>query len=206
MEMDQVGAFRELAMKLKQGAERHAHAVRGNDLYETPPEAVHALLRHEKLPKHIWEPAAGRGAISRELRAAGHTVFASDLCDYEGRDSGIITELDFLVTYAPNNYKTIVTNPPFKLADQFIRHGLALGCKVVVLQRLMAIEGAGRSDLIDKHCERIWAGIERLPMMHREGWEGPKLAVAGVPFAWFVFSPVKWPRDHIELRRISWRS
>lgn len=194
-------------MKIKQGAERHAHAVRGNDLYETPPAAVHALLRHERLNGSIWEPAAGRGAISRELRAAGYTVFASDLCTYDCADAYIMPNVDFLKQKASewhNTYQNIVTNPPFKLADKFVRHGLKLGCKVIVLQRLIAIEGAGRSDLIDKHCVRIWAGIERLPMMHRDGWKGPKLAVGGVPFAWFVFEP-KRSKGAIELRRISWR-
>jgi hypothetical protein len=198
-----------LVLKLKQGAERHAHAVRGNDLYETPPEAVHALLRHERLPKVIWEPAAGRGAISRELETAGHNVFSSDLCAYDGREPNIRTGIDFLETrYLGNRrFSTIVTNPPYKIADKFVRHGLKLGCKVIVLQRLMAIEGAGRSDLMDKHCVRIWAGIERLPMMHRDGWQGKKLAVAGVPFAWFVFHPSQRDySDAIELRRISWRA
>ena len=60
---------------------RHAHtqADRGHDLYETPACAVQALLRAESLPRTIWEPAAGRGAIVRELRSAGHVLIASDL-------------------------------------------------------------------------------------------------------------------------------
>ena len=53
--------------------------VRGNDLYETPTVAVHALLRAEKLPHFLWEPACGPGAIVNVLRGAGHTVLASDL-------------------------------------------------------------------------------------------------------------------------------
>jgi hypothetical protein len=54
--------------------QRHPLAERGLDLYETPPVAVDALLRYEKLPHQIWEPAAGRGAIVRVLRDAGHAV------------------------------------------------------------------------------------------------------------------------------------
>jgi hypothetical protein len=60
---------------------RHPNAERGADLYETPAGAVQALLQAEAIPQHIWEPAAGRGAIVRELRTAGHTVIASDLHD-----------------------------------------------------------------------------------------------------------------------------
>jgi hypothetical protein len=60
----------------------HKLADRGHDLYETPTVAVEALLRVESLPYHLWEPAAGRGAIVNVLRAAGHAVIASDLIDY----------------------------------------------------------------------------------------------------------------------------
>src|SRR5689334_8084403 len=52
---------------------------RNNDLYETPAVAVEALLRVEKLPHHIWECACGPGSIVKSLRAAGHTVWATDL-------------------------------------------------------------------------------------------------------------------------------
>ena len=33
----------------------------------------------ERIPQHVWEPACGPGAIVRELRAVGHSVFASDI-------------------------------------------------------------------------------------------------------------------------------
>src|SRR5262249_60564735 len=64
--------------------QRHAHAERGLDLYETPDVAVEALLRVEKIPQRIWEPAAGKGAIVRVLRGHGHAVIASDIYDYGG--------------------------------------------------------------------------------------------------------------------------
>ena len=49
---------------------------RGNDLYETPPVAVHALLRVEALPRSavIWEPACGPGSIVTVLRGAQPTL------------------------------------------------------------------------------------------------------------------------------------
>ena len=67
--------------------QRHPLKDRGDDCYETPREAVHALLRVERIPSVVWEPACGPGAIVRELRAAGHIVHASDLVDY-GRWAG----------------------------------------------------------------------------------------------------------------------
>jgi hypothetical protein len=66
--------------------QRHPHAERGLDLYETPDVAVSALLRVEQLPARIWEPAAGHGSIVRVLRDAGHNVITSDIHDYGGLD------------------------------------------------------------------------------------------------------------------------
>ncbi len=191
---------------MKQGASRHALAARGDDLYETPAVATEALLRVEPLAGLIWEPCAGRGAIARVLRAAGHHVVTQDLVAYEGADAGIETPIDFLMeTRAPEGCAAIVTNPPYKLADAFVRRGLLLAPRVIVLLRLMALEGTGRSDLIDRHLRRVWAGRERLPAMHREGWAGNKISASGAPFAWFVFDAAARGDAPVELRRMSWR-
>jgi hypothetical protein len=69
------------------GVKMHPHAARGADLYETPREAVHALLGVESIQGPVWECAAGRGAIVRALREAGHKVIGTDLIDYDSPDS-----------------------------------------------------------------------------------------------------------------------
>ncbi len=103
-----------------------------------------------------------------------------------------------------NEAEAIVTNPPFKNADEFIRRGIHhFKRPTIVLLRLMALEGASRSDLIDRHLVRVWAGVERLPQMHREGWDGPRTSSSGAPFAWFVFSPDDRGSSAIEFRRMS---
>jgi hypothetical protein len=189
----------------QQGAQKHALSVRGKDLYETPPCAVRALVREAELPRRIWEPAAGRGAILRELVAAGHVVHATELKRYRGRDPRIITDRDFFkFERAPRGLDTILTNPPYQCADQFVRHALQLVETVIVLQRFMAQEGVKRSDLIDRHLSHIFLGIERLPMMHRDGWDGPRLNNAGAPFGWFVFHRQPRRRDHHRVYRITW--
>ena len=66
---------------------RHPDSARGNDLYETPEVATLALLRAEPLPRAIWEPACGPGAIVRVLRDAGHRVIATDLFDYHSPEA-----------------------------------------------------------------------------------------------------------------------
>jgi hypothetical protein len=201
---------------MKQGASKHALKERGNDLYETPECCVIAAeaagvfdsFAFPQMAGIVWEPCAGRGAISRVLRGIKYKVLAQDLCAYEGADPDIASGIDFLMEReAPKGVSCIITNPPFKLADQFIRHGLTLVPHVAVLLRAMAIEGAGRADLIDNHLRQYWVGIDRPPAMHREGWEGNRLSASGAPFAWFVFS--REPRkahEPIHLRRLRWRA
>lgn len=189
---------------LATGSLRAPLVDRKDDLYETPDVAVETLLRIEKLPHRIWEPACGPGRIVNVLRAAGHAVVATDLVDY-----GIpITppdyyRRDFLMEQrAPEGTEAIVTNPPFKLAGEFVAHALKLCPRVIMLMRLAFMESERRTPILDNgHLARVHVFRKRLPMMHRAGWEGRK-ANSAMAFAWFV-----WDRAHIgptELRRISW--
>jgi hypothetical protein len=180
---------------------RHRLADRGDDLYETPACAVEALLKVENLPVDIWEPACGPGAIVEVLRAAGHRVVATDLVDYgcDDADAGV----DFLFERsAPAGIECIVTNPPFKLATEFVAHALELVPRVTMLLRLAFLESETRSGILDVgHLARVYPFRKRLPMMHRADWTGPR-ATSATPFAWFV-----WDWAHhgpAEIRRISW--
>lgn len=173
---------------------------RKDDLYETPPAATRALLKAETLPHKLWEPAAGRGAIVDVLRAAGHEVIGSDLVDY-----GIPTNFsgrDFLMELkAPDGCEAIVTNPPFKLATEFVRHALVLAPRAYFLLRLAYLEGSTRSAVLEGPLSRVYVFRNRLPRMHRDGWTG-KQAGSSIAFAWYVFE-----RDRVgptTLHRISW--
>jgi len=184
------------------GAVRSALKDRKDDLYESPPEATETLLRVEEIPHVIWEPACGRGAISAVLEQAGRQVHSTDLVDYGFGTPGI----DFLLetrAWTPAT-QAIVTNPPYKLADQFVRKALDLVPTVYMLLRWAYAEGVGRSDIIDNHLDRVWLGRERLPTMHRDGWDGPKVTNSAMPFAWFVFTQ-KPVTDGFTVRRMSWR-
>lgn len=189
-------------LTLATGSARAALSERKDDLYQTPPEAVHSLLREEALPPRIWECACGPGAIARELRAAGHEVVATDLVDYQSPDQNA-SGRDFLMAFEPEA-DCIVTNPPFKNADAFVAHALTLCPRVVMLLRLAFMESERRRPILDSgSLARVLVYRKRLPMMHREGWEGKK-GNSAMAFAWFV-----WDRDHTgptELRRISWET
>jgi hypothetical protein len=181
--------------------QRHTNADRGLDLYETPAVAVRALLGVEKLPRWIWEPAAGHGAIVRVLRSAGHEVLASDIADYN--EPNHFAGHDFLAeSELPDGVQAIVTNPPFQWAEQFVAHALDLCPLVIMLLRLAFMESERRRNILEgRGLARIHCFRKRLPMMHRAEWAGRK-ANSGMAFAWFV-----WDRNHTgpaTIDRISW--
>jgi hypothetical protein len=181
---------------------RHPLRDRRDDLYETPAEAVHALLRVESFPEIVWEPACGPGAIVQVLRSVGHRVYATDLVNHGCPDSE--SGIDFLMEHgAPTYIGAIVTNPPFKLAGEFVAHALQLGVpKVAMLLRLAFLESERRRAILDGGLlARVHVFRNRLPMMHRDGWDGPR-ASSSLSFAWFVWGSTH--RGPTELNRISW--
>jgi hypothetical protein len=181
-------------------AGQHSYAERGADVYETPACAVEALLRIESIPRRVWEPACGPGAIVKVLRARGHKVVASDVIDYGCEDQIL---LDFLkIPLGDVGMECIVTNPPYQLAERFVQQALNFSPLVIMLLRLAFLESVRRTNILEKSgLARIHVFRNRLPMMHRKNWDGPK-ASSAMPFAWFV-----WCRDHTGptiIDRISW--
>jgi hypothetical protein len=181
------------------GGGQHSYEDRGVDCYETPPEAVHALLKVEKLPHKIWEPCCGSGNIAGTLIGAGHAVMASDLYDYNYGSPGV----DFLATEIRPSADAIVTNPPYRLGQVFVERALELKVPLVImLLRLAFLESERRARILERSgLARIHVFRNRLPMMHRRGWDGPK-ASSAIPFAWFV-----WERGYhgpTTIDRISW--
>jgi hypothetical protein len=169
---------------------QHRRAERGFDLYETPPIAVEGLLAVENLPHWIWEPCAGRGAIASVLRDRGHAVICSDLIQYD--DFSLHFVGDFMLqTKAPIGCNAIATNPPYQIATEFARHALDLAPRVYLLLRLAFLESIRRTEILERRgLAHVHVFRRRLPMMHRDGWKGPR-ASSAIPFAWFV-----WHRDH----------
>lgn len=186
-------------MTMVAGVGTHSHADRGDDFYATPPEAVASLLAVEAkwLPRGtIWEPACGDGAIVLPLRAAGHSVFASDLVDRGCPGSEVS---DFLAGRPRPYHDAVITNPPFKLAREFVDTALEHAPYVAMLLRLAFLEGGARKPWFQSgSLARVHISSRRLPMMHRDGWTGPK-AGSAVCHAWFV-----WDKRHEGRPEIQW--
>lgn len=116
-----------------------------DDFAATPASATLALLRHQAIPDPVWEPAAGKGHITHVLRTAGMVVIESDK---NAARFGRGEALDFLKADKPDGVRTIMTNPPFSLMSQFIRHGLELQPEILVLHMsLQHLGGVERGEI-----------------------------------------------------------
>ena len=153
----------------------------------------------ELLPLWVWEPAAGRGVIAHVLRDAGHVVITSDLIDYGNLDfvRDFLSEFKMLA-----GCEAICTNPPYQHANKFVEHAIELAPKVYMLLRLASLESIKRTAILEhRGLARVHVFRNRLPMLHRDGWTGPR-ASSAICFAWYV-----WDRNHVgpaTIDRISW--
>lgn len=84
----------------------------------------------------------------------------------------------------------ILTNPPFRLAQEFVETAMRLlpeGGRLYLLLRLQFLEGRKRRQMfIDHRLIRVHVFSYRLPRMHIFGHKGKK-STSTLCFAWFVF-------------------
>lgn len=185
-----------------------ARALRGLDFYASPYEALPPLLCAEgaRMPSDLWEPACGNGALVMPLRNRGFTVLATDIVD---RGCPGASLLDFLTADDPFS-GGIITNPPFDGSaggiEGFTERATRLARYVAIFARLAWFESAGRHNWW-RHVglSRIIKISDRLPMMHREGYEGPKLSNAGQCFGWFIFEPGVARSDYTPVYSRLWK-
>lgn len=148
MEKDWIGNKRTTFAQL--GASSHTEKEREeHDFYATDPVAAEGLLEVLDLDKNILEPACGLGHLSEVFKAAGHNVESTDLID-RGYGKG---EENFLLREEPWD-GDIVTNPPYKYAEEFVRKALELvpaGKKVVMFLRIQFLEGQKRRKLFEDY-------------------------------------------------------
>ena len=175
------------------------------DYFPTPPWATRALCEH----LNIWgdvsgetceEPACGDGHMVRPLREFFRTVFASDVYDYGGEQQRVS---DFLLHWdrAPHLEKTppdwIITNPPFRLAEQFALRALEYAhVGVALLVRTAFLESTGRWQRLfnPRPPEWILQFTERVPMV--KGRCDPE-ASSATAYCWIIWlQPATPKRNH----------
>lgn len=115
------------------------------DDFPTPPWATRALCEWLVAvdPFTAREPAANRGHMVRPLAEYFDHVEAADVHDY---GAGFPVQ-DYLFGPLPDATDWTITNPPFRLAEQFIERALATSRRgVAMLVRSAFLEGIGRHE------------------------------------------------------------
>lgn len=134
--------------KLTAGLAKEAEA------YETPVWAVKSILDVETLTEAVVDPCAGTGILGDVARNCGYDVWEMD--KYQWGRAGIYIG-DFLVDYPKRERasvpqqnianNTVLMNPPFSLAEQFVDRCFELGArKIVCFQRFAWWESMTRRE------------------------------------------------------------
>jgi hypothetical protein len=162
------------------------------DYYATPKEATESLLNSFDLSEceSFYEPACGEGHISKVLEKfyPDADIHSTDLID---RGFGV-GNIDFLkLDSFTRKFDCIITNPPFKLSQEFIEKGLKLSNKYVIMfAKIQLLEGVARRKLFDKFPPKyIYVFTERVNPL-RNGSpvdENGKKWASTMCFAWFVW-------------------
>lgn len=155
-----------------------------NDFYATDPIAIEGLMKIEKLAYDIWEPACGMGHLAEPLKKAGYRVRCTDLIDRGYGEGGV----DFLKQTGFIFCGDIITNPPYKLAEKFIRHGLEIipeGYKLCLFMKLTFLEGKKRQELFKEYPpKRVWVSSSRINCATNGNFEGTSSMMAQ---AWYIW-------------------
>jgi hypothetical protein len=118
-----------------------------NDYYATDPQSTRKLFKVEKFENTSFlEPCCGEGHISEVIRELfpNANIESTDLID---RGYGI-GNIDFLNKKYDKKFDYIITNPPYKLAQEFVEKSLKItNKKVAMFLKIQFLEGIKRYEL-----------------------------------------------------------
>lgn len=171
------------------------HARIERDAYMTPAWVTEILLAEiaggVRLPCRsiVWECAAGTGQMVAAIESAGLSCIASDVAPASNNmmaGSFLDTSKD---AFLPFPFDAIITNPPYKDAEAFVRRALDLTEKargLVAMLLPVAFDSAkGRMDLFEHHP--AWG--RKIVLVDRIMWIEPEFKEDGPSenHAWFVW-------------------
>lgn len=177
--------------------------------WPTPPWATRALVKHvlpfvyfgdhqkyysELKKMTVWESTCNRGYMVRPLREYFGRTIATDVHDYSPETDDMHMLHDFLCPELPEIIERyppdfVITNPPFKLAEQFVQRALSIRsvkfCAFFV--RANFLEGKGRfQNLFKVNPPALFAPfVERVPLVKER--VDPK-ASSTTAYCWLVWS------------------
>ena len=154
----------------------------------------------------IWEPACGDGAMARVLERHCDLVSSTDLRD-EPSIYGL-GRIDFLQHGPLEGIDWIITNPPFNLAEAFIRKALTFTPNVAMLLKSQYWHAARRLNLFHEHRPSLVMPLTWRPaFLEAERGRSPLMDVIWVvwrgPVNVTEFHPLQRPRDVTPLSPIA---
>jgi hypothetical protein len=163
------------------------------DYYATEPAALESFLDQlEKdklyLDSKIWEPACGGGHLSKVLINREYNVLSTDIAvRYKGAD-----ECDFLAILPTYSWPgDILTNPPFRHVEAFLRQGLRFvkkGRYVILLQRIMFLESSKRYKLFQESPPKyVYIHSSRIAIAKGGDFKRYEKGGRSMCFAWYVW-------------------
>lgn len=178
--MSQVTAPREL--------NAHLWARHPDDWYVEPEWCSRRLFEVEDFQGFILDPACGLGRIVASAIDAGYGAFGHDKV---ARSAFCLETHDFIEWQPDSSIATIVSNPPFKIAQEFAAKALEVAySKVALLLPTLWLHGDERSRwLAQTPLEKVLIITPRPSMP-----PGPVIEAGIAPgggkndFAWFIWS------------------
>lgn len=168
------------------GASNHTDEERDpNDYYATESKAIDVLLSVEKFNNKIWECACGEGHLSKRLIELGYKVKSTDLIN---RGYGK-WEIDFLQCTEKWDCD-IITNPPYKIAEDFIRKGIELtNNKLALFLKVQFLEGQKRKLLFKEYPPKyVYVSSSRLQTAKNGEFEKMKEGGgSAIAYAWWIW-------------------
>ena len=123
-----------------------ANGRKEDDWYATPIEPTVAALGAVKFDGVLHECACGDGAIGQAAERLGYKVVANDI-----NPRGYGVKRNFFTIERPVGHN-ILSNPPWNLAEEFIRHGLKLNPrKMLFLLKSTYFHAKCRAALFEEH-------------------------------------------------------
>lgn len=158
-----------------------------HDFYATNPKAMETALPYLKkigMCEKLWECACGMGHLSEVLKMNGYHVTSTDLIDRGYGDEVV----DFL--QCEKNFDgDIITNPPFKNAEEFVKKGFELindGHKVILFLKVQFLESKSRKQLFATYpLKHLLVYSERQQCAKDADFEHLKATTQC--YCWFVF-------------------
>lgn len=174
------------------GASNHSESDREeNDFYSTDPASLELLLdrlKEDKIGLHfnIWECACGQGHLSKVLEKQGYNVYSTDLIN-RGYGYGYI---NFLKRGFITNINTdILTNPPYKYAQEFVEHALNIindGYYTIMFLKIQFLEGQARKKLFEKYPPKYVYVNSARQTCYINGDMSKKMSSASC-YCWFIW-------------------